>query len=102
MTRPTLIDLNPDKYNQELRCYPFVVKLDRCKRSFNFDDPFSKICVSNKTKVNSNIFNMIARINESKTSTKIYHAHVNLDDKKCISNQKWNNNKCQCECKNRA
>ena len=31
MTRPTLIDLNPDKYNQELRCYPFMVKLDRCK-----------------------------------------------------------------------
>ena len=28
---------------------------------------------------------MIARINESKKSTKIYHAHVNLNDKKsCI------------------
>ena len=30
MTRPTLIDLNPNKYNQGLCCYPFMVNLDRC------------------------------------------------------------------------
>ena len=30
MARPTLIDLNPDKYNQGLRCYPFMVNLDMC------------------------------------------------------------------------
>ena len=30
MTRPTLIDLNPDENNQGLRYYPFMVNLDKC------------------------------------------------------------------------
>ena len=42
MTRPTLIDLNPDEYNQGLCYYPFVVNLDRCNGSYlkgrNFRD----------------------------------------------------------------
>ena len=29
MTRPNLIDLNLDEYNQGLRYYPFIVNLDR-------------------------------------------------------------------------
>ena len=45
---------------------------------------------------------MITGIHESKTLTK----HILCDCKckfgtsKCSSNQKWNNDKCQCECKN--
>ena len=30
MTRPNLIHLNPDEYNQELRYHPFMVNLNRC------------------------------------------------------------------------
>ena len=30
MTRPTLIDLNPDENNQGLHYYPFMVNLDKC------------------------------------------------------------------------
>ena len=30
MTRPTLINLNPDEYNQELCYYPFLVSLNKC------------------------------------------------------------------------
>ena len=69
MTRPILIDLNPDKYNQGLRYYPFMVNLDRCRGSCNtFDDPSGRICVPNRTgKVNLNNKNsMMTRINESK------------------------------------
>ena len=29
MTRPTLIDLNPDEHHQELRNYPCMISLDR-------------------------------------------------------------------------
>ena len=36
-----------------------MVSLDRCNKSCN-------ICATNKTDANSNIFNMITRINESK------------------------------------
>ena len=69
MTLPTLIVLNPDKYNQRSRYYPFIVSLDRCKGICgNVDDLFNGICVSNKTEdVNLSVFNMITRINESKT-----------------------------------
>ena len=44
---------------------------------------------------------MIRKINQSKTLTIIYHLNVNVDfmEKKCNSNQRWNKNKCRCECK---
>ena len=44
---------------------------------------------------------MITGINESKTSTKhiSHECKCKFDSKKCNSNQKWNNDKCHCECK---
>ena len=50
MTRPTLIYLNPDEYDQGLRCYWFMVNLDRLNGSCHiFDDPSDKIWVPSKT-----------------------------------------------------
>ena len=46
MTRPTVIDLNLDEYNQGLRYYQFMVNLDRCNGNGNtFYDPSGKTCV---------------------------------------------------------
>ena len=72
MTRPTLIDLNPDEYNQGLRYYPFMVNLEKCSGGYNtLDDRSSQICVPNKTEdLNLNVFNMITKINEFKTLKK--------------------------------
>ena len=42
MSRPTLIDLNP----VELKCYPFMISLDKCNESCNDLSP--KICVPKK------------------------------------------------------
>ena len=72
MTRPILIDLNPDKYSQGLHYYLFMVNLDRCNRSCNtLDDLSNRICVTNNIEdVNLSVFHMIRRINESKTLTK--------------------------------
>ena len=40
MNRPTLIDLNPDEYNQGFCYYPFIVNLERCNGRCNtLDDP---------------------------------------------------------------
>ena len=51
MTRPTLIDLNHDEYNQGLRYYPFMINLERCSGNCNsFDNPSGQICVPNKTR----------------------------------------------------
>ena len=63
--RLSLIDLNPD----ELPYYPFMVSLDMCAGSCStVEGPFGRICVPNKIEdVNLNIFDIIKKINESKT-----------------------------------
>ena len=61
--QPSLINLHPNEYSQELLFYPFAVKLDRCMGSCNtLNDLSNKVCVPNKT-VNLDIhaFNMITR-----------------------------------------
>ena len=35
MTQPTIINLHPNEYSQELHYYPFVVNLDSCLGSCN-------------------------------------------------------------------
>ena len=45
MTRPILINLNPDKYNYGLCYYPFMINLDRCNGScIILDDPCKGRC----------------------------------------------------------
>ena len=46
-----------------------MVNLNRCNGCCNtFDDPFSGICIPNKTEnVSRNVFIMMATVNESKT-----------------------------------
>ena len=72
MARVTLLNLNPDEYNQGLHYYQFIVNLDRFNGCFNtLNNPFERICVPNKTEdVNLSIFNMITKINKSKTLTR--------------------------------
>ena len=93
-----LIYLNPD----ELHYYPFMVSLHMCDGSCNTaEDPFGKLRVpSNIEDANVNVFNMIAGINKLKTLMKhISCAHgCKFHDRKCNLNQKWNHDKCQCEC----
>ena len=60
--QPTLINLHPSEYNQELHYYPFAVKLDRCVGSCNTVNALSnKVCAPNKTdNLNLSLFNIIA------------------------------------------
>ena len=66
-----LINLHPNEYSQELHCYPFAVKLDKCVGSCNtLNDISNKVCAPNKTEdINLSVFNMITGISESKTLT---------------------------------
>ena len=101
--QPTLINLHPSECNQELHYYPFVVKLDKCAGSCNtLNDLPNRVCVPNKTKdLNLSVFNMIAGINESKTLIKQLSCKYKcrFDGRKCNSDQWWNDDKCQYECK---
>ena len=50
MTQPTLINLHPDEYSQELQYYPFVVKLDKCvERCNTLNNLSNKVYAPNKT-----------------------------------------------------
>ena len=101
MIQPTFIRLHPNEYSQGFHYYPFVVKLDRCVGSCNIPNDLSnKVCVPNKTKdLNLSVFKMITEINESKTLTKHIpcKCKCRFDERKCNSEQWWNNNKCRCE-----
>ena len=105
MTQPTIINLYPDEYSQEFLSYSFVDKLDRCAGiCITLNDWSNKVFVPNKTEdINLSMFNMITGINESKTLTKHISCECKckFDERKCNSDQWWNNDKCKCECKKR-
>ena len=60
-----------NEYSQELHYYPLTVNLDKCTGSCNTLDHLSnKVCVPNETEdLNMYVFNMITKINESRTLT---------------------------------
>ena len=84
--------------------YPFAINLDRCAESCNtLDYISSRVCVPNETEdLNLHVFNMMAGIIKSKTLAKHISCKCEciIYSKKLNFNQKWNNDKCQCECKN--
>ena len=101
MIRSTFIDFNP----VELNHYPFIISLNKCNVVMLLKTYLqnTKICIPSETKdVDVTVFNMITKINEAKTLVK----HISCDCKckfdstTCNSSQKWNNETCQCKCKN--
>ena len=69
LTLPTLFNLHPNEYSQELRYYyQLAVNLHRCAGSCNtLDDLYRRVCVPNKTKdLKLHDFNKITGINNQK------------------------------------
>ena len=73
-----------------------------CGRSYDsIDDPYAQYCVPNKVKnINSKVFNLISEANE--TRFLVHHesceCKCRLNENVCNSKQKWNDDKCRCEC----
>ena len=61
ITRPNLIDLNHNEYNEGLRYYQFTVNLERFNGNCNtLHDLSNRTCIPNKTEdKNLSVFNMI-------------------------------------------
>ena len=101
MGRTILTDFNPDEWNQRLHYYPFMVNLDSCNGSCNTLDVTSgRVCVPNKTEeISLNVFDMITRINESKTLPKHISCKCKckFDSRKFDSNRNCNKDKCRCK-----
>ena len=98
MIQPILINLHPNEYSQEFHYSPFAAKLDRCVGSCNtLNDLSNKARAPDKTEdLSLSVFNMITRINESKTLIRHISCECKcrFDRRKCNLDQRWNNNKC--------
>ena len=99
MSRPKIIDVNPN----EPVFYPYSIRVNKCSGSFNnINDPFAKLCVPDVVKnINVKVFNLMSRINETRQI--VWHESCKcvcrLTKAICNAKQVWNENKCQCECK---
>ena len=78
-----------------------MVSLDRCNGSYNtLYDLWSRICAANKTEdISLNVFNMITKINKSKTLINQISCDLcKFDSSHCNSNQKLNKKLGKCKC----
>ena len=83
--------------------YPFSVKTSKCSGNCNnINDPYAKICVPDVVKdLNVKVFNLMSRTNETRHIEwhETCKCECRLDAIVCNDKQRWNNDKCRCECK---
>ena len=97
--RPEIVNVN----SSSPIFYPFIVKTSECSGYCNnINDPYARICfldVVKKLKVK--VFNLMSRTNETRCME--WHERCKcgcrLDAIVCNNNQRWNKDKCRCECK---
>ena len=97
--RTKIININ----NNEPLFYPYSIEVNKYRGSCNdINDPYSKLCVPYVVKdINDKVFNLILRTNETRHIE--WHETCNckcrLDASVCNNKQRWNKNKCRCQCK---
>ena len=97
--RSEIISVNTD----EPVFYPYNFTKNQCKGSCNtINDPYAKVCVPNTIKnINVKVFNLISRTNEARHIEwyKTCKRKCRLGSGVCTNKQRWNEDKCTCECK---
>ena len=98
-TRTQVVNANGD----ELVFFPFSFKRSKCSGSCNnINYPDAKICVPDIVKnLNVKVFNLMSRTNETRHTK--WHETCKCECKFgpniCNNKQRWNKDKCRCECK---
>ena len=96
--RTEIINLNTN----EATFSPYSIKINRCKGSCNtINEPYAKICVPDQIKdTNVKVFNLMSKNNETRHIKwhKTCKYRCRLDASIC-NKQRWNDDKCRCECK---
>ena len=97
--RPEIINVN----SNEPVFYPFSIKINKCSGScININDPYARMCVPDVVKdLNVKVLNLMSRSNE-KGHIKWHERSkcaCRLDASVCNNKQRWNDDKCRCECK---
>ena len=99
MAKPKIIDVNKN----EIVFYPLSIKANKCSGNCNnINDPIAKLCVVDIIKnMNIKVFNMLARINETRKITwnETCKCVCRFTKAVCNNKQEWDENKCRCECK---
>ena len=98
-TRPQIVNVNRD----EPVFFPFSIKTSKCSGSCNNTNyPYSKICVPDVVKnLNVKVFNLMSRPNETRHIEwhEMCKCECRFGANVCNDKQRWNKNKCRCECK---
>ena len=88
--------------NNEYMTFPYNIKVNKCIGSCNnITNPYSKVCIPDIIKyITVKIFDLISQQNTTK-QTKWHEScecvcRLNLIA--CNNKQKWNEDKCRCEC----
>ena len=82
--------------------FPYKIKVDECIGICNdIDNPYFKVCLPDSVKnINIKSFNLLSK--KSVLKNILLHQSCKcaclLDEKVCNNLQKWNVNKCRCEC----
>ena len=97
--RSEIISVNPN----EPMFYPHSITINKCKGSCNtIIDPYAKLCVPVTIKnINAKVFNLMSITNETTQIEwhKTFKCKGALDASVCSKKQRWNEDKCRCECK---
>ena len=95
--KPEIINLNTN----EPLFYPYSIRINKCKGSCNtINDPYAKICVPDNIKnTNVKVFNLMSRTNETRHIKWHKTCKCRLDASICNDRQRWNEDKCRCECR---
>ena len=82
--------------------YPFSVKTSKCSGSCNnINDPYAKTCVPVVKNLTVKVFNLMLRTNETRhiKCHETFKCKCRLQASVCNIKQRWNGDKCRCECK---
>ena len=83
--------------------YPYSVLVNKCSGSCNnINDPYADLCVPDIFKsINVKVFNLMSKTNETRYIGwyETCKCKCRLNASVCNSKQRWNEDKCRCECK---
>ena len=97
--RPEVINVNTN--NPVF--YPFSIKVNKCSGNCNnISNTYARLCVPDVVKnINLKVFNLMSWVNQTKQIK--WHegckCECRLNSIVCNNKQKWNKDKCRCECK---
>ena len=97
--RPEIININ----SNEPSFYPYSVEINKCSVSCNnINDPYEKLCFPDVVKdINVKVFNLTSITNETRYVKwhETWKCKCRLHASLCNNKERWNKNKCRCECK---